>query len=172
MLVLGLIWLPVQGQDVRDESGCELPLTLDDQFEAANIVILGTCIRVSTNAIKGDLNIAFAVDSSWKRAIEPVATVHTNPANQCGFPFEEGQRYLVFARKRHQTITTSVCELILPEGLRASATMEELGTGFSPGRPELARNMNLMILGLGIGSILLVAVIVLRKKVFGRSKAA
>lgn len=161
-----MICLGMGALKAQDQCGCDSTQTLTEQIESANVIVYGECVRVTTNAIKGGMNATFAVDSSWKRAIEPMATFHTNAANQCGFPFEKGKRYLVFGLKKHQTQRTSICEPNIVEGLRADAIMADLGQGFAPGRPELTRQMNLMILGLGIGSLVFLALIVLRKRIF------
>lgn len=145
--------------------GCDSTLTLPQHLEQSNVTILGTVISIATNPIKGGLNIVFDVDSSWKRAIEPVATIHTNFTGQCGFPFEEGKKYVVFARKRHQTVATSICEpnMAFEEG--GEGLVRRLGQGFAPGRPEMAIRFNWILVGLGVGGLLLVAFVVLRKKI-------
>ena len=161
-----LLSTPVWGQQ-DNQCGCDPETSFEAQFEAAEVILLGRCLRVSTNPIKGGLNVVFEVDSSWKRGIEHTATVHTNSMGQCGVGFEVGERYLVFAYKRHQTIETSICEWNFEaESMDAEKTMTLLGVGHAPGRPEMAWNMSVLILGLGIGGLLVMAFVVLRKKVF------
>lgn len=135
--------------------------------ERANIVFVGRCIDIATNPIKGDLNVVFEVDSSWKRAIEAVATVHT-PTTDCRYAFTKGQRYLIYANKFHQTLRTSVCEpnVALADG--QTARVAGLGKAFLPGRPEFARQMNLLLIVLGVGGLVLLAFVVLRRKIFKR----
>ena len=145
---------------------CDPSKTIEQHIQEANVIVLGTCNNIITNAIKGGLNISFAVDSSWVRAIEPNATFHTNPGNQCGYEFEVGKKYIVFGKKRHQTVETSICQpnqLFSEDG---EALMAKLGKGFPPGRPELAMKMNLLLLCLGLGGVLFVAFVVLRKRLF------
>jgi hypothetical protein len=131
----------------------------------ADIVFVGRCINIATNPIKGDLNIVFQVDSSWKRAVEHVATVHT-PTNDCNFAFTKGKRYLIYANKFHQTIKTTICEpnVLLAEG--EGRTLPALGKTFLPGRPEFARKMNMLLIGLGVGGLVFMAIVVLRKRIF------
>lgn len=167
-----LLQIPLFGQS-DSQCGCDSATTFEQQYEAANVVVLGTCLRVNSNPIKGGLNVVFGVDSSWKRGIELTATVHTNSVGQCGVDFRPGERYLVFAHKKHQTIETSVCEYNFPaEGIDAEKLMKVLGKGFSPGRPEMARRMSMLVLFLGIGGLLFVAFVIFRKKIFkGKSQA-
>lgn len=145
---------------------CDASRTWQDDFEKANVVILATCVGQTSNAIKGGMNIVFQVDSSWKRKIEPVATIHTEASNQCGFPFKTGQTYLVFGNKRHQTIATTVCEHNQLASEVTPETWQNLGQGFGPGRPELGRQMNLILVIMGVASVLFVGLIVLRKRIF------
>jgi hypothetical protein len=149
--------------------GCDSTATWQDAYDKANIVFVGTCMDVIPNAIKGGLNILFQIDSSWKRTIEPVTTVHTNSSNQCGYPFERGERYIVFANKRHQTTMTSECEpnqLFDDNGI---LTLRRLGPGFAPGRGDLAGKMNWLLVGLAGAGLLFLAFVVLRKKIGKRA---
>jgi hypothetical protein len=149
--------------------GCDPDAHWDDALSKASVVFVGTCMDATPNAIKGGMNVLFQIDSSWKRAIEPVATVHTNAAAQCGYPFEKGVRYIVFANKRHQTVETSICEPNQRHADGGAAVLARLGPGIAPGRTELAGNMNLMLVAAGLLGLVFVAFVVLRKR-FVRAK--
>lgn len=144
--------------------GCDSTETFEAAVERANVVFTGTCLDASPNSIKGGLNIVFQVDSSWKRRIEAFTTVHSNSSGQCGFLFKPGLKYLVVATKRHQTIATSICEPNQVLGSDNSALLAKLGQGYAPGRPELARSMNILILVLGLLGLAFVAFVVLKKR--------
>ncbi len=162
-LFLLLFLLPSIG--AARQCGCDTPASFDDAYQKANIVFVGTCMDVVTNPIKGGLNILFQVDSSWKRGIEKVATVHTNSPNQCGYDFHRNERYVVFANRHHQSITTSNCE---PNQLfeeAGQATIARLGPATLPGRPEKAWNLILILGGLTLAGMLFLAFVVLRKKI-------
>ena len=144
--------------------GCDSVASFEAAYEKANIIFVGVCMDVVSNPIKGGLNILFQVDSSWKRGIEKVATVHTNSSNQCGYKFERNEKYIVFANKRHQTISTSECEPNELLSANSQLTFAKLGPGIAPGRPELARNLAVLLSGLVLASMIFVAFVVLRKK--------
>jgi hypothetical protein len=148
-----------------DACGCDTTQTWDAAFEKANVVFLGKCIDVTPNTIKGGLNVVFEVDSSWKRAIENFATVHTNSPNQCGYPFRRGSRYIVVANKRHQTIETSQCEPNQDFTDNGPLTLRRLGVGFAPGREGMAFKMDMMLLLLGFLGLLFLGFVVLRKRI-------
>jgi hypothetical protein len=140
-------------------------LPLDSIYARANVVFVGTCMDVSTNPIKGDMNVVFQVDSSWKRQMEHVATIHT-PNTSCRFDFKPGKKYFVVGFKRHQTVHTDNCSstALLPAVLPAE--LKKLGQSFRPGTPALAKQMNWLLIGLGAAGLLFVAVVVLRKRIF------
>lgn len=149
---------------------CDPNKTIEQHVKEASVVILGTCVNITTNPIKGGLNVSFNVDSSWNRAIEGVTTFNTNSDNQCGFRFELDKQYVVFGKKKHQSTRTSKCEpnVLYAEG--GAEIVAQLGKGFSPGRPELAFKMTLIMLGLGVGALLFIAFVVLRKRIFPPKK--
>lgn len=153
----------------NDNCGCDSTQTWDQSEEKANVIFLGTCMDVTPNALKGGLNILFQVDSSWKRDIELVTTVHTNSPNQCGYPFLKGKRYIVFANKQHQTEKTSQCEPNQLYDDNGILTLRRLGQGFPPGRPGGGTNLILLMSALGIAGLLFLAFVVLRKKI-GKAK--
>lgn len=148
----------------NNNCGCEQPASFEQAYKKANIVFLGSCIDISPNAIKGGLNIVFQVDSSWKRGVEQITTVHTNSTNQCGYEFKQGSKYIVFGNKKHQTISSTSCEpnQLFSEG--GAETLEKLGRGILPGRPELAWNLTLLLTGMGIAGLLFLAFVIFRKK--------
>lgn len=149
---------------------CDCPtLPLDSAYARANVVFVGTCMNVAPNPIKGDFNIVFQVDSSWKRQIEPVATIHT-PSSNCRFDFKPGKKYLVVGYKRHQTIHTDACAttMLLPEVLPTE--LGALGKAYQPGAREMIANMKWLLIALGAGGILFVALVVLRKRIWSAKK--
>ncbi len=167
-LFLTLIFTPA----AIDACNCDSTKTIEAHIADANVIVLGTCNNIITNPIKGGLNVSFQVDSSWNRAIEFNATFHTKPSDQCGFDFQVGKRYLVFGKKRHQTVETSQCLPNTSMNEKGKTLLTRLGQGYPPGRKEMAMRMNLLLLGLGAGGLLLVGFVVLRKRIFRRKRQA
>jgi hypothetical protein len=67
-------------------------------------------------------------ERQWKGPVADTLVVWT-PDNEgvCGFPFEDGESYLVFARQRDSTtLTTGLCDLTQPLG-RAGRYVRALG---------------------------------------------
>jgi hypothetical protein len=171
--LVGVLLLLLGGLQARaaNDCGCDSTASWQDAYDKANVVFVGTCMDVLPNAIKGGLNVLFQIDSSWKRAIEPVTTVHTTSANQCGYPFKAGERYIVFANKRHQTTQTTNCEPNQLYDDNGMLTIRRLGPGFATGRGGLATSMNWMLVGLAGAGMAFLAFVVLRKKVAKASQA-
>jgi hypothetical protein len=168
-----MIFLLIGSPAFAGNCGCDSIPNWEAAYQKANVIFLGTCIDITPNTHKGGLNIVIQVDSSWKRTIEPVTTVHTKSTNQCGFPFTKGKRYLVFANKRHQTTETSECEPNEVIDDRPSATLRNLGPGFGPGRTEgMAVKLDWMLAGLVAAGLLFLMFVVLRKRLKPAKKAS
>ena len=101
-------------------------------------------------------------DVWWVQDMNPI---YGDPSRK-SYAFTKGKRYLIYANKFHQTIKTSVCEpnVLLAEG--EGKYLPTLGKAFLPGRPDFARKMNLVLVGLGVGGLLFLAAVVLRKRIF------
>ncbi len=147
-----------------NQCNCDSTRSWESAFEKANIILMGTCMDITPNTIKGGLNVVFQVDSSWKRATERVTTVHTNSPNQCGYPFKRNERYIVFANKRHQTVESSECEPNQRFEDNGILTLRRLGQGFTPGREGMANQMIVLMLALGVAGLLFLGFVVLRKR--------
>lgn len=63
----------------------------------------------------GDHNVYFTVLESFKGTSSRWVSVRTNIADSaCGFPFERGKRYLVYASKHAGALRTSICHRTMP----------------------------------------------------------
>ena len=164
LLLLPLLFL-APNLKATNKCGCDGAASFEDAYKKADIVFVGICMDVVTNPIKGGLNILFQVDSSWKRGIEKIATVHSNSPNQCGYDFHRNERYVVFANRHHQSILTSNCEpnQLFEDG--GQATIVRLGPAILPGRPGKALNLILILGGLTFAGMLFLVFVVLRKKI-------
>lgn len=79
----------------------------------ADAVFSGRIERIQSrrSTFGPDLAVTFAVERSWKGKVTPSEIVATAGATaSCGFPFEKGRTYLVFAaRLRNGSLMTSLC---------------------------------------------------------------
>ncbi len=82
------------------------------------------------------IDVEFAVDEVWKG--EPTANAeirtHADEAT-CGYPFEEGVAYLVYAGRSEDALTTGLCSRTSPVEA-ADEDLEGLGAGTAPAASE------------------------------------
>lgn len=162
-----LLLLVLFAGPLRAQRDCKSIPPFEEALEASSVVFAGTVVNVSTNPHKSGLNIVFQIDSSWKRTIEEVVTLHTGSSVQGGYPFSKGERYLVFARKKFQSLKVGGCS-------RTSAwndspdDLQRLGAGLPTGQSPGMQKMIILVGVLGIVGLLFVGFVVLRKRIFGK----
>ncbi len=143
------------------ECKCE-PLPPAAAYDSVDYVFLGTCIQTNTNWISGGMKYSFQVDSCWKKPTDRLFIVNTEYEKDCGIAFQEGEQYLVYVR-RVFTPKTSQCLGTKPLNA-AEDDLAFLGAAMTPQASDLIQPMYWTLAGLGLLSVLFMAVVVLRKK--------
>lgn len=163
-LVLGFLAF---GTARATDCGCSQPAPFEQAFAEANIVFSGKVAGIQTNPNKVGLLVTFQVDSSWKRTIEPFATVYTEYETGCGYPFRMGSKYVVFVNKGHSSLFTGICE---PNAIdyEAQDLRRRLGKGLAPSHTPGTENLPLILTAAVLGGIVFLAFVVLFRK--GRRK--
>ncbi|MCF6136403.1 hypothetical protein [Pseudalkalibacillus berkeleyi] len=98
---------------------CAVPSSPDEEMKRSDAVFMGTVKDIKDKSFLrySPKKVVFEVSKSWKGEIKEEITIltGTNSAN-CGFPFEEGEKYIVYAMKpnmyggnRH--LTATLCSL-------------------------------------------------------------
>ena len=94
------------------------PSTVEAYFEKADLVFEGRVAEMvparESGACKGfcgeAVAVRFAVVQRWKGAVEETQIIHTRRSGAaCGFPFEEGRSYLVYAVERGSGHLAHLC---------------------------------------------------------------
>ena len=163
LFFIALLWV---GQLSAQRNCPQIP-DFEEAYEAASVVFAGRVVNVSTNPHKTGLNIVFQIDSSWKRTIEEVVTLNTGSSVQGGYPFRMGERFLVFARKKFQSLKVGGCSRTAAWA-DAGEDLDRLGPAMLPGQSPGMKKMIVLVGILGILGLLFVAFVVLRKRIFGR----
>ena len=145
------------------DCGCSEVISFEKAYEEANIVITGSVAGHQTNPNKVGLLYTFQIDSSWKRPIEPFATIYSEYETGCGYPFRQGVKYVVFVNKGHSTLSTSICEPNSPVYL-ASEIFEKLGKGMRPSHSPGTENLNLVLTVMVVGGMVFLAFVVLFRR--------
>jgi hypothetical protein len=93
---------------------CVNSKTPAQEFEAVEAVFSGkvvemTEIKTGEDVLEGYL-VKFSVEKSWKLINQSEVVIFTAGVGMCGFPFDIGETYLVYAvRKDRKELTTRTC---------------------------------------------------------------
>src|SRR5688572_23213950 len=111
------------------------PVPVQQRFEESSVVFSGRVIETET--IQSDMNATFQIDKAWKGISEDAVTVETATAeSMCGYVFEEGRSYLVYAFGDEHPLGTGSCGNTMPIET-ATEHLAVLGEGYVPaGRPS------------------------------------
>ena len=116
LALLGSLWL----SPACDTGLCTCvgPRTPAQALESADAAFTGRVIRMRDTVFPGEppnggwqrRYVTLRVDRSWKGVETRTVTVVTGTGGgDCGFPFEEGESYLVYARGGPDELETSIC---------------------------------------------------------------
>lgn len=143
---------------------CKPPATPGEAYVAADIVFTGKVLRAEPNWVSGGMKYTFAVSRSWKQHSDAILYLNSGFDDACGYAFETGKSYLVYATKKFTSWQSSRCTRNAP--LEAAAEdMAMLGEGNATQGSAMRRRMAWTIGALGLISILGLALIVLRKQI-------
>lgn len=127
-ILAGLIAWPAPSAHACD---FEAPPPPEEALEEADAVFSGEVESIE-DADDRDLEATFEVDQVWKGTGNATVSVRTEPNEaECGFNFEVGESYLVYAHERSSGLGTSLYHRT-SELDRADEDLEALGQGASP----------------------------------------
>lgn len=133
------------------------------QIDSADVVFDGTVIYVNTNWMSGGMKYTFQVHQTWKRRTDTLMVINSGFAStDCGYDFEEGKRYLVFARKKFSFKTDFCAGNTLIE--EADIYLSKLGPSQQPSQSSLISIMYWTMGALAVLVFAFMAFIVLRKR--------
>jgi hypothetical protein len=100
--------LSLAGADAVLACSCAPSPPPQEALQQASAVFTGTVVAVDTSGVTSTVRLQ--VDRSWKGAKCGEVTV-TTPADSaaCGFDFQVGQNYLVYADKQQGKFSVSLC---------------------------------------------------------------
>lgn len=107
VLVPGALWLGVPASS--HACSCAMPGSVEQELASRTAVFAGEVLRVSESS-PGHVAVLFAVREIWKGIEQSQVWVHT-PAHSasCGYLFEPGREYLVFAAGNGDSLVTGLC---------------------------------------------------------------
>lgn len=110
-LLLGLVVL-VAG--MTSACSCTLPEPASEAFDNADAVFVGTVTNIGSPSVGSDIwganSITFEPSRVFKGQSTSELTIQTwKDTAGCGYPFEEGKEYLVYAQHTAQGHEVSLC---------------------------------------------------------------
>lgn len=121
--------------------GRGVPQAVRLEIEGSAAVFLGTVVRVEVPGIgnletplSGDEVVTVALDRRWKGPARDTLVVRTPMlVSMCGYDFEEGRTYLIYARENAEgTLYTTRCSFTVPVD-EAARDLRILRRLFGPG---------------------------------------
>lgn len=141
---------------------CDLPESTEAAIEEADLIFVGEAVNLQTNWMSGGWKIAFQVDSTWKKTNGSMSVVHTDWAHECGYEFELGKKYLVYASKK-RSVKTHRCSgtKLLSE---ASEDLSLLGKGLATQMNPNAVRSTIILSLLTLAGIVFIVFVALRNR--------
>jgi hypothetical protein len=134
-ILLGIVLVLLLAGSDANACSCEGRRPVCEAYGAADAVFVGTVTGVAENKSNNQaaldvafLGYKFSVEQAYSGISGTQVEVFTTlPFGACGFPFQVGERYLVYARRDKGKLTTSICTRT-KSFERASEDLAFLGT--------------------------------------------
>jgi hypothetical protein len=106
---------------------------VEEEFKRVTAVFSGKVIEISDESVGMDpIKVTFQVSRIWKGISEVKVSIYTGRDSAgCGYPFEEGDSYLIYAVESEGKLTTGLCSLTKELSL-AEGDISVLGEGKMP----------------------------------------
>lgn len=103
-----IAWVAVLSPHAATACSCAPPPPPNQALEEATAVFAGEVTNLETN--QGQLDITLAIQQVWKGDLGPTVAVQTpSTTAMCGYSFELGRVYLVYASDRNGRLQTNQC---------------------------------------------------------------
>jgi hypothetical protein len=128
---------------------CVPPRSPSEEFTKSDAVFSGKVVRIYETTRKeleigervSQRAVVFSVNRTWKGVDETHVVVYTGfGGGDCGYPFEVGKEYLVYAYD-DTDLVTGICSLTKPLSL-AQSDIEAFGKGKPPTQHVAAEELN------------------------------
>lgn len=109
---------------------CSCP-TVGTPLNNSKVAFWGEVIELRKSPIVGFIQVKIKVAESWKEVLTRVVTI-TTESGDCGYPFQIGNNYLVFASgSSARNLSTGLC-MFNKQRYKAVEEIEALGKGLKP----------------------------------------
>ena len=137
---VALLALLIVVSDARDARACSCMTgtPLCETLWKTPVVFAGEVIDITDvpggfdSRLPENRRVTFRVEQSWREDVPREVHVRTGSGGgDCGYPFIKGVRYLVFAHRNGEQLTTTICSPTKPIS-DAGEDLEYLKTAFKP----------------------------------------
>ena len=186
MRIFLLLVIIVSMLTIETESACACscaPPPLDEELTTAAAVFTGKVVGLA-ESIGGSgpissadpMKVTFQVYTVWKGSVSQTTTTITTArsGSSCGYTFEKGGEYIVYADGPKNNLSVSLCSRTQPLAT-AGDDLAVLGVGAAPLADSFEWTASFsyvqieVLLGTGIGMILLVVAVAAMIKRYSRS---
>lgn len=147
---------------------CAEPNSVHEELEQSSAVFQGKVMEIKDSS--HTRKVLFEVKESWKGIEQTQIIVVTGMGSgDCGYDFNIGQEYLVYA-KGEQSLSTNICDRTSSvQSVQVSEDLEKLGQGITPNTiVDLSNEFNMLPGGIwiwvGAGVIIIIIIVALSKK--------
>lgn len=186
MRIFLLLVIIVSMLAIETESACACscapPGSPDEELTRATAVFTGKVVGLAKPldgfgpiSSADPIKVTFQVYTVWKGSISQTTTITTSRSGaSCGYTFEKGSEYIVYAHGPENDLAVSLCSRTRPLAV-ADDDLAVLGVGSAPlaGSSVWPASFSYVqiaiLLGTGIGMILLVVAVAVMIKHYSRS---
>lgn len=87
----------------------------DDPYKVSKAVFFGKLIQISSTDQNSPRILTFRIEKDWKGIETGEVTVLTPQLNRCGYNFETGEKYLIYAGELNGKLETSPCRILFED---------------------------------------------------------
>lgn len=121
-----------------DACSCVAGIPLCETFWKTPVVFAGEVLQITLDPASRNPQypagrlVRFRVDRAWRGGVSDRVVIHTGAGGRdCGYDFERGVKYLVYAHQRDGRLSTGICSRTRPIR-EATEDLEYLETAFRP----------------------------------------
>ncbi|RJE86885.1 hypothetical protein D3P07_17030 [Paenibacillus sp. 1011MAR3C5] len=163
------------GPERASACSCALLGSVNEAKQNNDVVFDGTVkvkkepVRLFSKSSADPVTWTFEVHEIWKGKVSPtIAVTSAQSSASCGYEFQEGSRYVVYARNSGESLDVSLCSRTALHSA-AGQDLAELGIGSVPPQSQAGQHPGTAsslwwVLWVGIAVILVAAIIIIRHR--------
>lgn len=158
------------GADSVSACSCVQPSSPSEELQKSSAVFMGTVVNIDSSRLQkakrqiglgssmDPVEVTFDVSKSWKGPKNKNITVKTARSSaSCGYNFEQGKEYLVYANESDEGLNVSLCSRTSLAS-EAEEDVSKLGKSYEP---EISSEKEQSLLGSNLSSIAVFLIILI-----------